>query len=108
MARFGQRLTAPCGFGDLALVLFVLVQLLDGVLTYAGVRIWGPGIEANPLISSAMMSAGPGISLASAKLIAVACGLILYIHQTHRVVALLTVFYVAAAIVPWTALLITL
>jgi hypothetical protein len=108
MARLCQRVTAPWSFGDLAILGFVLVQVLDGALTYAGVRIWGPEIEANPLIASAITSAGPGMGLASAKLMAVACGFVLHVHQTHGLVVLLTAFYVAAAIVPWTALFLTL
>ena len=35
-------------FGDLMVVVFLVVQCLDGVLTYLGVSIWGPGVEANP------------------------------------------------------------
>jgi hypothetical protein len=108
MARLRRRWATPGVFGDLSLLVFVLVQALDGGLTYAGVRIWGPGIEANPLISSAIMSAGPGMGLASAKLMAVGFGMVLHLHQTHVAVALLTVFYLVVAILPWTALFLTL
>jgi len=38
-------------FGDVAVVGFLLVQVLDGMFTYLGVTIWGLHIEANPLIS---------------------------------------------------------
>ena len=47
-------------FGDIAVVVFMLVQALDGALTYLGVHIWGPSIEANPLVSSAVSFAGVG------------------------------------------------
>ncbi len=104
MARLYKRWDRPNLFGDLAVVGFVLVQCLDGVFTYLGVRTWGPGIEANPLISSAMSFAGLGAGLAGTKLIAVALGIVLHLRQTHLVVAILTAFYFAAAIVPWTAL----
>ena len=43
-------------FGDLMVVGFVLMQCLDAAFTYVGVSIWGPAIEANPLISSACCS----------------------------------------------------
>lgn len=92
-------------FGDLAVLAFLAVQFLDGVLTYIGIGIWGVGIEANPLVSSAVMLAGPEAGLAGAKLIAIAGGILLHLRQIHRAVFLLTAFYVVVAIVPWTALL---
>jgi hypothetical protein len=91
-------------FGDLALVCFVLAQCLDGVFTYLGVGIWGIGIEANPLLSTAMSVAGLAGGLAGAKLVAISLGMLLHLRRVHHVVALLTAIYVAAAIVPWTAL----
>ena len=45
-------------FGDLVVIGFLLMQCLDAVFTYLGVALWGPSIEANPLISSAMSAAG--------------------------------------------------
>lgn len=39
--------TSPCLFGDLAVLSFLVVQALDGVLTYIAIAWWGPGIEAN-------------------------------------------------------------
>src|SRR5215831_16054875 len=55
-------------FGDIAVITFMVVQALDGVLTYLGVHIWGPSVEANPLISSAVSLAGVGVGVAIAKL----------------------------------------
>jgi hypothetical protein len=95
-------------FGDVAVVIFVIVQALDGALTYLGVHIWGPAIEANPLVSSAVAMAGVGTGLAAAKLVAVAFGVVLHLRRVHNVVALLTAFYIAAAILPWTLLFLTL
>lgn len=91
-------------FGNLAVLGFVIVQYLDGTLTYLGLHIWGPGIEANPLVSSAISFAGPGPGLAATKLVAIALGIMLHLRQVHRVVALLTAFYVAVAILPWALL----
>ena len=108
MAQWCRRRNTPCVFGDLALVGFVVVQMLDGALTYLGVKVWGPGIEANPLISSAIVSAGPVVGLAGAKLMAVGLGIVLHLRQTHLLVAFLTFIYVAVAILPWTALLLRL
>ena len=94
-------------FGDLMVVGFLIVQCLDGALTYLGVSIWGPSIEANPLISSVMAVAGPIPGLAGAKLVAIAFGMLLHLRRVHNVVALLTLIYLAVAILPWMALLLT-
>lgn len=100
--------TPRCCFGDLAVLLFVVVQCLDGVFTYLGVRFWGPGIEANPIVSSTVAVIGLGAGLAVLKLTAVAFGVVLHLRRVHNVVALLTAIYVGAAIVPWTALFLRL
>jgi hypothetical protein len=94
-------------FGDVAVICFLIVQGLDGAMTYLGVRTWGPGIEANPLVSSAMTYAGLGPGLAGTKLMAGGLGILLHLRHVHRLVALLTAFYVAVAIIPWTALFLT-
>ena len=94
-------------FGDAVVLGFLLVQCLDGVLTYLGVSIWGRGIEANPLVSLAIAAGGLGAGLAAAKLIAIGFGIVLHLCRVHNLVALLTAIYVAAAILPWTALFLT-
>ena len=94
-------------FGDCVVVGFLVVQCLDGVLTYLGVSIWGPAIEANPLISSAMALAGPIPGLAGAKLVAIGFGIILHLRRVHNIVALLTLVYLTVAILPWAALFLT-
>ena len=104
MERLYRRWDEPRStFGDLAVLGFLLMQTLDGVYTYLGVSLWGPGVEANPLIASVITFAGPASGLAGAKLIAVAFGMALHLHRVHNLVALLTLVYFAAAILPWTA-----
>lgn len=98
--------TPRCFFGDFVVLSFVIVQCLDGVFTYLGVRQWGPTIEANPIVSSTVQMVGLGVGLATVKLVAVAFGILLHLRRVHNVVALLTAIYVAAAILPWTALFI--
>ena len=83
---------------------FLLVQCLDGVFTYLGVSIWGPEIEGNPLIGSAMSVAGMTPGLASAKLMAISFGIMLHLRRVHNLVAFLNVIYVGVAILPWTAI----
>ena len=39
-------------------IVFFVVQALDGALTYLGLHTWGPSIEANPLVKSAVTFAG--------------------------------------------------
>lgn len=92
-------------FGDLALLAFLLVQASDGALTYVGIATMGPGIEGNPLLASLMRAVGGGAALVGAKLVAASLGIVLHISGVHRIVAALAALYVAAAVVPWTALL---
>ena len=95
-------------YGNLLVIGFLVVQFLDGGLTYLGVRIWGPSIEGNPLLSSAMVYAGPATSLAAAKFVAITFGIVLHLYKVHTLIGLLTLFYVGAAILPWTALFLTI
>jgi uncharacterized protein DUF5658 len=105
MAALVRRWEEPKSlFGDLTVVGFLLVQALDAVFTYLGVTIWGPAVEANPLISSAMGAAGVLTGLGAAKAVAIGFGILLHRQRVHNLVALLTAFYFTAAILPWTAL----
>src|SRR5688500_11111058 len=92
-------------FGDAALLLFLIAQACDGVLTYVGVTVYGPHVEANPLISWLMASLGSGPGLATAKVTAGGFGIALHLSAVHKTVALLTAFYFAAAVGPWVAIL---
>jgi hypothetical protein len=95
----------PSLFGDVVLVLFLLAQCFDGVFTYVGVASFGLGIEANPIVATLMGHLGYGTGLVSAKIIASVLGIGLHLLQVHNAVALLAVFYLAAAIVPWSVVL---
>lgn len=92
-------------FGNAAILLFLCAQAADGVFTYLGVQAFGRMIEANPLLSLLMHHVGAGPALAGAKLAAVGCGSLLHLLTVHRVVAVLTGIYLAAAVVPWVYLL---
>jgi uncharacterized membrane protein len=92
-------------FGDVVIVLFLLAQCLDGVLTYVGVTTYGVAIEGNPLISTLMLHFGEGTALVGAKVIAGILGIALHLRRIHNAVALLALFYFVAAIVPWSAIL---
>jgi hypothetical protein len=82
-------------------VAFVVVQALDGAMSYIGVRTFGSWIEANPLVAWYAATFGPAIAFTAVKLFAVACGTMLYLMARHRTVAALTLFYLAFAVAPW-------
>jgi len=92
-------------FGDIALIVFLLAQASDGVLTYIGVSTYGLHVEGNPLIAWLMAAMGEGPALATAKLAAGFFGIALHMSAVHRAVALLAGFYVAVAIIPWVTIL---
>jgi hypothetical protein len=92
-------------FGDIALIVFLLAQASDGVLTYIGVSTYGLHVEGNPIIGWLMSAMGEGPALATAKLAAGVFGIALHLSSVHRAVALLAVFYVTVAVVPWIAIL---
>jgi hypothetical protein len=45
--------------------------------------------------------AGVGAGLAGTKMVAIVFGMVLHLKRVHTLVALLTAFYVAVAILPW-------
>lgn len=96
-------------FGDAVMIAFLATQVLDGVLTYRGVRDLGLGvdIEGNPLIAFAMTALGVRVALILAKTFTSLLGFVLHTHRYHRVLAILTAVYVVAAIGPWMLLLYT-
>ena len=100
-----DRAVRDSRFGDVVIVLFLLAQAFDGILTYIGVVTFGVGIEANPVISALMLQFGEGTALLGTKIAAALLGIGLHLRQVHAAVALLAAFYVALAVLPWTALL---
>jgi hypothetical protein len=87
------------------LALFTAVQILDAMLTWAGIVRFGTAIEANPLLSAAFDHFGAGATLGAAKLFAIACALVLHLRSHYLVLSVLTVLYVFGAIVPWSWML---
>ena len=83
------------------LAIFVVLQMVDGVLTYAAVDRFGAVAEGNPIIATWIMLTGALPALLGAKLLACACGGVLYAAGVHRVLAGLTALYLFAAVVPW-------
>ncbi|MBY0494863.1 MAG: DUF5658 family protein [Cyanobacteria bacterium] len=83
------------------LVLFVLLQFADGVLTYAAVERFGAAAEGNPILATWIVITGTAPALIGAKLIACACGGVLYAAGVHRVLAGLSALYFFFAVMPW-------
>lgn len=92
--------------GLIAVALFTAVQIADGILTFRGVARFGLEMESNPLLALSIAAVGAGLTLAVAKTIAVLLGTMLHRRQCHGALAALTMFYVVAAVLPWTAALV--
>jgi hypothetical protein len=105
MVHVGKGIHSGARFGNIAVVLFLIAQALDGALTYVGVTLLGAHMEANPILAWLMATMGCGPALASAKIVAGMFGIILHLASVHRAVACLAAFYVAVAVIPWVALL---
>jgi hypothetical protein len=88
-------------FGDVVIVLFLLAQAADGVMTYVGIATFGVTMEANPLLASLMAMFGHGATIAAAKVTASVLGISLHLLGVHRVLAVLTFIYAIAALLPW-------
>jgi len=100
-----QALATHSRFGDVVIVLFLLAQAADGVMTYVGVTTLGAHIEANPLLVSLMVMFGQGTAVTGAKLVAAGLGISLHLVGVHRILAILTGIYMVGAVLPWMGLL---
>lgn len=85
----------------LILLLFIVTQVCDGLFTYVAVSTWGAHAEANVLLATWMSLVGPAAALAGAKLIATGCGVLLYVRRIDRPLAMATMLYAGAAVLPW-------
>ena len=90
-------------FGDGVLLTFILAQAADGALTYLGVAT-GSAMEGNPLVAWYIAMFGAGVAVVGAKAMAIACGATLHMRAMHRTIGLLTILYLAAAVLPWSLL----
>jgi len=80
---------------------FLVLQMLDGTMTYAGVRLLGAHVEMNGVLAWYMDIVGVGLAIAAAKAVACVCGCVLYMAQRHRTLAVLSGIYLGVAVVPW-------
>lgn len=84
---------------------FLVAQVFDGLLTYRGVSTLGVAAEANLLLATAIEAIGATRALLSAKLLASACGYILFCGGFHRLLAVAAGLYIGVAVVPWLTIL---
>jgi len=87
------------------LIAFVVAQALDGVLTYVGIATFGASAEANPVVAWYVGMFGAGVGITAVKAMAIACAATLHLNARHFILGGLTLFYLGAAVVPWTQLL---
>jgi hypothetical protein len=92
----------------LVLLLFLTVQACDGIFTYVAVGTYGVAAEGNLLLATWMVLVGPTPALVGAKLLAMLCGVLLYIRGIHRTLAILTALYAIGAVGPWMMLFLIL
>jgi hypothetical protein len=103
--RVQARIESDLRQGPMILILFFLIQLLDGGLTYWGVTRFGIDLEMNALLSGWMHEIGPAATLLVAKLVACGCGLILYRAKYLRPLAAVAGLCLGVAVVPWAFLM---
>ena len=88
-----------------SLGLFVAVQCADAALTFVGISRFGPGVEANPILSFCAAAFGASAALVGAKAVAIVGGATLHAFSQHFILAALTVACVFGAVVPWAMVL---
>ena len=87
------------------LVIFIVLQAADGLLTYAAVERFGTVAEGNPILVAWMLLTGSEAALLGAKTLACLCGGVLYVAGVYHVLAGLSLLYLFAAVVPWLRIL---
>jgi hypothetical protein len=99
--------SSPSAWPEATIVfaVFLVAQVLDGLLTYIGVSLLGVEVEANLLLAKSMAAVGTPVTLVAAKLFACACGYVLYRTAWYRPLAITAGLYVGVAVVPWLGLL---
>ena len=87
--------------GNVIVICFILVQMLDWMATFHGVTLFGTAIEGNPLMRFLMERYDIIVVLTAAKLSATIAASFLHCFERHLMVAALTLFYTLFALLPW-------
>jgi hypothetical protein len=91
----------PLSIPRLIILLFLVAQAWDGIFTYTAVHAFGIAAEGNAIVATWMHLIGPTPALIGAKVLAILCGVLLYVRGVHHALAGLTVLYSVAALGPW-------
>jgi len=93
-------------------IILVIVQLADGILTFAGVSTWGADLEGNLFLRELVSTYGAAKALFFVKTAAIA--VVIYItFRAHRrrwirpLIMLIVALYLLLAIVPWAIILLS-
>lgn len=87
-----------------------LLQLLDAILTFVGISLFGPQMEGNPVIRALIFSVGCFPALFLIKFLALTC-IAWFTLQAHSrywirpLIGLVSLIYLLLAIFPWTFLI---
>jgi hypothetical protein len=90
------------------LAVFIVLQLADGLITFAAVQLFGPAAEGNPLLVTWIALAGPAVTLVMAKGVSCALAVVLYSAGRFKTLGALTVVMLVCAIGPWLSVLTTI
>jgi uncharacterized membrane protein len=108
LLKIGERSISKKAL-QLGLIL-VCCQILDGVLTYAGLSLMGVHMEGNSLLRDLMHYYGEAPVLFAAKSVSILFIALLTIQSHHRpwirpLIVLLILVYLGLAVIPWTYLI---
>lgn len=90
--------------------ILIVCQILDGLLTYAGLSLMGVQMEGNSLLRELMHVYGLAPTIFVAKSVAIILAVVLMLHSHSRrwirpVIVLLVIVYLSLAVAPWTYLI---
>ncbi|NLF25681.1 MAG: hypothetical protein GX589_08520 [Deltaproteobacteria bacterium] len=107
-----SRLRVPTREVAVLGLVLCLLQVMDGILTAAGVNMFGVSAEGNVLLRYLMEQIGLIPALAAAKCAAIAatvtlCMLATQVSWISRALKGVIAIYLLAAIVPWTFILVS-
>lgn len=113
IAPTGSELAGSIPSGVLSCGIFLIIlQIVDGALTACGISYFGVHSEGNPLLKYLMLSIGHINALVVCKSLAIIAIIVLVtlarqVSWLKRSLQIVIAIYLATAIVPWSALLIT-
>ena len=84
----------------------VICQILDGILTFAGLKLMGVQMEGNAFLRALMHAYGMAPTLFVAKTGAIVIAFLLMLHAHSRkwlrpVILLMVITYMSLAVLPW-------